>query len=93
MSHLWSKDPVALAAKPAAAAPDASPLSAAEARVRNPGKRYAQIVRLKPEHYAEYKEVHAAVWPEVAKEIKNCNIVDCTSVFFFLLFLFPGPLR
>lgn len=86
MSQLWSKDPVptgALWQRPhvspvAAHTPNASPLSPAEARVKNPGKRYAQIVKLKPAHYAEYKRVHAAVWPEVAKQIKNCNIIDCT---------------
>lgn len=87
MSQLWSKDPRpqgALWTKPLAPpvslhTPNASPLSPAEARVKNPGRRYAQIVKLKPEHYNEYKRVHAAVWPEVAKQIKNCNIVDCTS--------------
>jgi L-rhamnose mutarotase len=26
----------------------------------------------------KYKEVHAAVWPEVLKQIKDCNIQDCT---------------
>lgn len=87
--RLWSKRPSAASAlwvKPTPAAqpqehqhsPNAKPLSSAEARVRNPGKRFAQIVKLKPEHYAEYKKCHAAVWPEVAKQIKNCNIVDCT---------------
>jgi L-rhamnose mutarotase len=38
----------------------------------------AQIVKLKPEFVGKYKEVHAAVWPEVLKQIKQCNIVDCT---------------
>lgn len=37
----------------------------------------AQIVRLKPEAAARYKEVHASVWPEVKKQIKHCNIEDC----------------
>lgn len=86
MSQLWSKDPVSTGAlwqrppvSPVSAhVPNASPLSPAEARVKNPGKRFAQIVKLKPEHYDEYKKVHAAVWPEVAKQIKNCNIIDCT---------------
>lgn len=88
MSQLWTKAPASSGAlwqkppgRPAVASlhsPEASPLSAAEARVKNPGRRYAQVVRLKPEHYDEYKGVHAAVWPEVARQIKNCNIVDCT---------------
>lgn len=89
MSRLWSKEGppvIALWQKPPTSPtasqhiPDAAPLSPAETRVRNPGKRYAQIVKLKPEHYDEYKRVHAAVWPEVAKQIRNSNIVDCTSM-------------
>ncbi|KAF3768476.1 hypothetical protein M406DRAFT_81767 [Cryphonectria parasitica EP155] len=88
--QLWSKDPNpagSLWQKPLVSPtasqhiPDAAPLSPAEARVKNPGKRYAQIVKLKPEHYDEYKKVHAAVWPEVSKQIKNCNIVDY-SIFY-----------
>ena len=43
-----------------------------------PGRRFAQIVKLKPEFLDKYKEVHAAVWPEVLKQIADCNIVDCT---------------
>lgn len=85
-SQLWSKDTKPAGSlwqkplSPPASAqhrPLASPLSPAEARVKNPGRRYAQVVKLKPEHYERYKEVHAAVWPEVAKQIKNCNIIDC----------------
>lgn len=34
-------------------------------------------MKLKPEYYDKYKEVHAAVWPEVLRQIKACNIVDC----------------
>ncbi|KAK3695521.1 rhamnose mutarotase [Podospora appendiculata] len=41
-----------------------------------PGRRYAQIVKLKPEYVEKYKEVHAAVWPEVLKQIQDCNIQD-----------------
>ena len=46
-------------------------------RLKNQGKRFAQIVKLKPEHVDKYKEVHARVWPEVLKQIKDCNIEDC----------------
>ncbi|KAK1978720.1 hypothetical protein LZ30DRAFT_783953 [Colletotrichum cereale] len=46
------------------------------ARQKNPGRRIAQIVKLKPEFVDKYKEVHANVWPEVLKQIKQCNIVD-----------------
>ncbi|CAJ2503906.1 Uu.00g113000.m01.CDS01 [Anthostomella pinea] len=45
-------------------------------RQRTSGKRVAQIVKLKPEFVAKYKEVHAAVWPEVLQQIKVCNIRD-----------------
>ncbi|KAF2171655.1 hypothetical protein M409DRAFT_63286 [Zasmidium cellare ATCC 36951] len=39
-------------------------------------KRIAQIVRLKRESIPAYKECHAAVWPAVLKQIKDCNISD-----------------
>ncbi|KAI0384594.1 rhamnose mutarotase [Hypomontagnella monticulosa] len=39
-------------------------------------RRIAQIVKLKPEFIDKYKEVHAAVWPEVLQQIKVCNIQD-----------------
>ncbi|KAI5867741.1 rhamnose mutarotase [Durotheca rogersii] len=44
-------------------------------------RRFAQIVKLKPEFAARYKEVHAAVWPEVLQQIKVCNIQDY-SIFY-----------
>jgi len=37
-------------------------------------ERYAMITGLKPERIAYYKELHAAVWPGVLKQIKECNI-------------------
>ncbi|KAL2138491.1 hypothetical protein VTI28DRAFT_6734 [Corynascus sepedonium] len=46
-----------------------------------PGRRFAQIVKLKPEFVNQYKEVHAAVWPEVLLQIKDCNIKDY-SIFY-----------
>lgn len=42
-------------------------------------RRFAQIVKLKPQHLAEYKDVHARVWPDVLAQIKQCNIKDCTA--------------
>lgn len=39
-------------------------------------KRVAQIVRLKPDSLQAYKECHAAVWPAVLAQIKDCNITD-----------------
>lgn len=37
-------------------------------------KRYGQIIKVKPEHFEEYKKYHADVWPDVLKMITNCNI-------------------
>lgn len=37
-------------------------------------KRFAQVVRVKPEKYEEYRRLHAAVWPDVLKMITACNI-------------------
>jgi len=45
-------------------------------RLKNQGKRIAQIVKLKKDRVEEYKECHAKVWPEVLKQIKDCNIED-----------------
>lgn len=42
-------------------------------------RRIAQIVYLKPSAVAAYKECHANVWPEVLRQIKDCNIKDCTD--------------
>ena len=37
-------------------------------------KRYGSVIRLKPEAVEEYKRLHAAVWPDVAEMIRQCNI-------------------
>ena len=37
-------------------------------------KRVGQVIKLHPEKEARYKELHAAVWPDVAKMITECNI-------------------
>ena len=39
-------------------------------------RRIASIVRLKREHLQAYKDCHAAVWPAVLQQIKDCNISD-----------------
>ncbi len=36
--------------------------------------RYGSVIGVKAEQLEEYKEVHAAVWPGVLKQIKECNI-------------------
>lgn len=37
-------------------------------------KRYGSVIGVKKEKLNEYKTLHAAVWPEVLKKIKECNI-------------------
>lgn len=37
-------------------------------------KRYGQLIGVKPEHLAEYKRLHAAVWPDILAMITACNI-------------------
>ncbi|MDX6355582.1 MAG: L-rhamnose mutarotase [Streptomyces sp.] len=37
-------------------------------------KRYAAIIRLRPEKEAEYRELHAAAWPGVLSMIKRAHI-------------------
>ena len=37
-------------------------------------KRYGMVIKLKFERIEEYKKLHAAVWPEVAKSISKSNI-------------------
>jgi len=36
--------------------------------------RYGMVIRVKPEKLEEYKRLHAAVWADVLKMIKECNI-------------------
>ncbi len=38
--------------------------------------RHGAILGLRPEHIAEYKRLHAAVWPEVLRQIKASNIAN-----------------
>lgn len=39
-------------------------------------KRYGQMIGIRPEAIAEYKRIHAAVWPDVLKQIKGSNITN-----------------
>jgi L-rhamnose mutarotase len=50
-------------------------------------QRYGSVILLKPEKLVEYKELHANVWPEVLKMIRDCNIGNY-SIFFKDRFLF-----
>jgi L-rhamnose mutarotase len=37
-------------------------------------KRFGSVLKLPAENYAEYKALHAAVWPSVLEQIKKSNI-------------------
>ena len=37
-------------------------------------KRVGQVIRIRPEKEAYYKELHAAAWPGVLDMIRQCNI-------------------
>lgn len=37
-------------------------------------QRYGSVIKLKAEKLEEYKRLHADVWPEVLKKIRECNI-------------------
>ena len=37
-------------------------------------KRYGMVIEVRPEKLAEYKKLHATVWPEVLAMIRACNI-------------------
>jgi L-rhamnose mutarotase len=50
-------------------------------------QRYGSVIKLKPGKLAEYKELHAHVWPEVLKMIRECNIYNY-SIYFKDGFLF-----
>jgi L-rhamnose mutarotase len=36
--------------------------------------RHGQLIGIRPEHLAEYKRHHAAVWPDILAMITACNI-------------------
>ena len=37
-------------------------------------QRYGSVIKLKPDKLAEYKALHAEVWPDVLTMIRACNI-------------------
>ena len=41
-------------------------------------QRMGMVIGIKAEHIAEYKRLHAAVWPEVLAMISKCNIRNYT---------------
>jgi L-rhamnose mutarotase len=41
-------------------------------------KRYGRVIGLKPAVIAEYKRIHAAVWPSVLEQISRSNMRNYT---------------
>ncbi len=37
-------------------------------------RRFGQLIRVKPERFKEYRDIHAKVWPEVLETIRRCHI-------------------
>jgi len=37
-------------------------------------QRHGMVIKVKPDKFQEYKQLHAQVWPDVLKMIKECNI-------------------
>lgn len=37
-------------------------------------KRYGMVIKVRSKKLEEYKKIHANVWPDVLKMIKQCNI-------------------
>lgn len=37
-------------------------------------QRYGMVIKVKPDKFQEYKQLHVQVWPDVLKMIKECNI-------------------
>ena len=44
-------------------------------------KRFGMVIKLKTGSAAAYREYHAAVWPEVLKMIRECNISNYSIYF------------
>jgi len=58
-------------------------------------RRYAQVIRVRPEIEDKYIEYHAQVWPEILDLIRACNIRNY-SIFLrdhvlFAYFEYVGP--
>ncbi|HWN33519.1 MAG TPA: L-rhamnose mutarotase [Pseudonocardia sp.] len=43
-----------------------------------PPRRVGTVIRLRPEHERAYRELHAAVWPDVLAQITRSNIRNYT---------------
>ncbi|KAG6019580.1 hypothetical protein E4U19_007024 [Claviceps sp. Clav32 group G5] len=72
---MW-KSPSPIEAPQSPLGADVAVGSTLSSRTKNPGRRFGQVIKLKKGCVDEYKKCHANIWPEVAKQIKDCGIVD-----------------
>jgi len=52
-----------------------------------PAQRYGSLIRVKEDKLEEYKRLHAKVWPDVLRMIKECHIENY-SIYYKDGFLF-----
>jgi len=52
-----------------------------------PAQRYGSLIRVKEDRLEEYKRLHAKVWPDVLRMIKECHIKNY-SIYYKDGFLF-----
>ncbi len=52
-----------------------------------PAQRYGSLIRVKEDKLEEYKRLHAKVWPDVLRMIKECHIANY-SIYYKDGFLF-----
>jgi L-rhamnose mutarotase len=73
--------------------------AAAEKGAGKPPQRYGSVIGLRAEKMVEYKKLHAAVWPQVAKAIRQAKIrnysiflrkLDNGSYYLFSYFEYVG---
>ena len=70
-------------------------------RAKNvPMKRYAHIIEVRADKLAEYRKLHAAVWPDVLRQITRSNIRNYSiflrqlpdgKFYLFSYFEYAGP--
>jgi len=58
-------------------------------------KRFGQLLGLRPEKLEEYKRYHVAIWPEIARAIREAGIRNYSFYHFhdqlFAYFEYTGP--
>jgi L-rhamnose mutarotase len=60
-----------------------------------PVRRFGQLIGLRPERLAEYRRIHAAVWPEILAALRKAGIRNYSIFHFdgklFAYFEYHGP--